>query len=79
MLGQINEHSDYGMNHQGLATARPTCLAYVDSRKRENSYFFKYRKLLLHLHVDVRTVWLLLNLSLVGELCLRDGKNAAFL
>ena len=26
----------------------------------------------------VRTVWLLLNLILDGELCLRDGNNAAF-
>ena len=42
-MGQINEHSDSGMNHQGLATARPTCPAYVDGRKRENSYFFKDR------------------------------------
>ena len=35
--------------------------------------------LLLHSHVDVRTVWLLRNLSLDGELCLLDSKNDAFL
>ena len=35
--------------------------------------------LLLHPHVDVRTVWLLGNLSLHGQLCLRDSKNAVFL
>ena len=35
--------------------------------------------LLLHPHVDVRTVWLLRNLSLDGQLCLRDSKNAEFL
>ena len=35
--------------------------------------------LLLHPHVDVPTVWLLCNLSLDGQLCLRDSKNAAFL
>ena len=37
--------------------------------------------LLFHPHVDVpytTTVWLLRNLSLDGELCLRDGKNVAF-
>ena len=36
---------------------------------------------LLHPHVDVRfrIVWLLRHLSLDGELCLRDGKNDAFL
>ena len=28
----------FGMHHQGLAAARPTCPAYVDGRKRENSY-----------------------------------------
>ena len=33
----------------------------------------------LHPHVDVRTVWLLCNSSLDGQLCLCDGKNAAFL
>ena len=35
--------------------------------------------LMLHPHVDVRTVWLFRNLSLDGQLCLRDSKNAAFL
>ena len=36
--------------------------------------------LLLHRHVDVLFhLRLLRNLSLDGELCLRDGKNAAFL
>ena len=35
--------------------------------------------LLSHPHVEVRTVWLLRNLSLDGQLCLRDSKNAAFL
>ena len=35
--------------------------------------------LLLHPHGEVRTVWLLRNLSLDGKLCLRDSKNAAFL
>ena len=35
--------------------------------------------LLLLPHVDIPTVCLLSNLSLDGELCLRDGKNAAFL
>ena len=35
--------------------------------------------LLLHPHVDVPTVWMLRNLSLDGQLCLRDSKNAAFL
>ena len=34
--------------------------------------------LLLHPHVDVPTVWLLPNLSLDGQLCPRDSKNAAF-
>ena len=34
--------------------------------------------LLLHPHVDVRTIWLLRNLSLDGQLCLRDSKNSAF-
>ena len=28
---------------------------------------------------DVRTVWLLRNLSLDDQLCLRDNKNVAFL
>ena len=33
----------------------------------------------MHPRVDMfRTVWLLRNLSLDGELFLRDGKNAAF-
>ena len=35
--------------------------------------------LLLHPHVDVRTVWLLHNLSLDGQLCLRDSNNAVLL
>ena len=35
--------------------------------------------LLLHPHVDVPAVWLLRNLSLDGQLCLHDSKNAAFL
>ena len=35
--------------------------------------------LLLYPHVDVPTVWLLRNLSLDGQLCLRDSKNAEFL
>ena len=35
--------------------------------------------LLLHPHVDVRTVWLLSILSLDGQLCLRDSNYAAFL
>ena len=35
--------------------------------------------LLLHPHVDVRAVWLLRNLCLDGQLCLRDSKNTAFL
>ena len=35
--------------------------------------------LLLHPQVDVRTNWLLRNLSLDGQLCLRDSKNAASL
>ena len=35
--------------------------------------------LLFHPHVDVPTIWLLRNLSLDGQLCLRDSKNAAFL
>ena len=34
--------------------------------------------LVLHPHVDVLTVWLLRNLSLDGQLCLRDCKNSAF-
>ena len=34
--------------------------------------------LLLHPNVDVPTVRLLRNLSLDGQLCLRDSKNAAF-
>ena len=34
--------------------------------------------LVLHPHVDVRTVWLLRNLSLDDQLCLRDSKNVAF-
>ena len=33
--------------------------------------------LVLHPHVDVRTVWLLHNLSLDDQLCLRDSKNVA--
>ena len=35
--------------------------------------------LVLPPHVDVRTVWLLRNLSLDDQLCLRDSKNVAFL
>ena len=37
--------------------------------------------IVLHPHVDVRTVWLLCNLSLDGQFCLRDtdSKNAALL
>ena len=35
--------------------------------------------LLLHPHVDVHTVCLLRNLSLDGQLCLHDSKNAEFL
>ena len=34
--------------------------------------------LVLHPHVDVRTVWLLRNLSLDDQLCLLDSKNVAF-
>ena len=35
--------------------------------------------LVLHPHVDVRTVWLLRNSSLDDQLCLHDSKNVAFL
>ena len=35
--------------------------------------------LVLHPHVDVRTVWLLRNLCSDDQLCLRDSKNVAFL
>ena len=35
--------------------------------------------LVLHPHVDIRTVWLLRNLSLDDQLFLRDSKNVAFL
>ena len=68
------------MNHQGFVAARPTCPAYDAGRKSEIVLSEKIA-LLLHPHVDVpfRTVWLLRNLSLDGELCLCDDKNAAFL
>ena len=34
---------------------------------------------LMHAYVDVRTVWLLRNLSLDCQMSLRDSKNAVFL
>ena len=45
----------FGMNHQGMAAARPTCSAYVDGRKREHKKLFISENivLLLHPHVDV--------------------------
>ena len=48
----------------------PTCRAYVDGRKSENILFSGW-----HPHA----IWLLRALSFDGKLCLRDGRNAAFL
>ena len=44
---------------------------YVDGRKRERPHYC-----LIHMHI--RTVWLLYNLSSDGKLFLSNGKNAAF-
>ena len=63
------------MNHQGFDAARPTCQAYADGKTSEKIV------LLLHPHVDVAYSLvenLLRNLSLDGELCVCDDKNAAF-
>ena len=57
--------------------ARLTWLAYVDSRKLENSCL----KISHYCCINIQTfraVWLLHNLTLDGKLCLCDDKNAAF-
>ena len=59
----------FGMNHQGLSTARLKCPAYADRKISLSEKIV----LLLHPHV-----WLLRNLSLDGELCFPEGKNADF-
>ena len=73
----------FGMNHQGFAAARQKCPAYGSAMVGNVKIVLseKWIVLLLHPHVDVPySSWLLhiINLSLDGELCLRDGKNAAF-
>ena len=56
-----------------MSIAIAACI--TDSKKRENSSFRKI--VLLNIAATYTTVWLLCNLSLDGNLCLHDEKNAA--
>ena len=43
MNSTVLPYFHFGMNHQAVAVVRPTSAAYVNGRKRENSYFWKDR------------------------------------
>ena len=66
----------FGMNHQGQRARHTSTVRNLKIDLSENIV------LLLHPRVNVpysRTSWLLRNLSLDGEVCLRNDKNVAFL
>ena len=79
MNSTVSPYFHFVMNHKGLAAAMPTCPAYVDGRKRENSSFWKNRIIVASTCRTFRRPLLFCNLDLDGELCLRDGRNATFL
>ena len=63
----------FDMHHLCLTTVWPTCLAYIDGSKLENSSFR-----MPVLNCCTRTVCLLRNLILYGKLILLRDKNATF-
>ena len=67
----------FGTHRQCFAAFILTWLAYSDGIGNVKIALSEKIALLLHRHT-FRAVWLLHNLTLDGKLCLRDGKNAAF-
>ena len=75
MNSTVSPSCHFGMRHQGMAAARPTC---VDGTKRET---ISQKDCII-----VASTWrcsvqvgLLHNLSFVGILCLGADRNASFL